>query len=236
LGALGKLGINLGYLITQIVNLLLMIGLMYAVAYRPIVKMLRQRRERIAEGVNNARKAEEALASAESDRQKVLDEARAEAQKIVTEARTRAEEAAGQIRTEAEEEARRIRTQAEADAASERDRLLADMRGQIISLSMAAAGHLIGSNLDDQQQRRLVEEFFTSIPEEARGLGDSLVVVTAVPLTEGEVKRFKKELGTDDIIFQTDPGILGGVVVRSGGRQFDASFASQLASLRGALS
>lgn len=234
--ALNALGINLGLLIAQIANLLIMIVLLSVVAYKPILNMLKQRRERIAEGLNNARKAEEALASAASDKQKVIDEARAEALRIVAEARQRAEELAAQVKVEAQEESSRIRKQAETDASRERDRLLVDMRDQIASLSIAAANHLLGENLDEKRQRALVQDFFTKIPPEAKGLGDHMVVITAVPLTEKEQKRFIKELGTEDLTFRTDPSILGGVVVRAGGMQVDGSFANQLASLRTTLS
>ncbi len=234
--ALANLGINLGYLITQIVNLLLMLVILYLVAYKPMVRMLRERRERIAEGINNARKAEEMLASADADKQALLDEARAESQRIVSEARSRAEDAADQIKADARQEANRILEQARQDAVSERNRLLADMRDQIVLLSIAAASHLLRVNLDEKMQRELVTDFFTRLPAEAKSLDGSLVVLTAIPLTGDEQARFKKELGSEDVTFKTDPAILGGVVVRAGGREVDGSFASQLESIQADLS
>jgi F-type H+-transporting ATPase subunit b len=235
LDALGALGINLGLLIANVVNVLLMILLLSAVAYRPIVRMLRTRRERIAEGLNNARRAEEALASAEADKQAVLDQARAEAQRIAAESRARADEAADQIRAEARTEAARIIKQAEDDAAAEKQRLLADMRGQIVDLSIAAANRLIGASLDEKRQKAIVSDFFTAVPAEAKKLGGSVIVVTALPLTAAEQKKFKAELAAESVEFVVDPAILGGVVVRGGGREVNASFASQLDELRASL-
>ncbi|HEC24199.1 MAG TPA: ATP synthase F0 subunit B [Chloroflexi bacterium] len=231
--ALGSLGINLGLLIAYTLNVLGMLVILRVVAYKPIVSLLQQRRERIAEGINNARKAEEALASAEANKKAILDEARAEAQRIISEARTRAEELAAQIKSEAQQEARRIVEQAETEAASERDRLLSEMRDQIVALSMAAAGHLISVSMDEKRQREEVERFFTALPPEVKALGtEDLVVVTAIPLTDEEKARIKKELGTEDVTFETDPRILGGVIVRAAGQQVDASYASQLTSMR----
>ncbi len=234
--ALGKLGINLGLLIANVLNLLLLIVLLYALAYKPIVKMLRQRRERIAEGLSNARKAEEALASAEADKQKLLDEARAEAQRVLHEARTRADELAAQIKADAQAEALHVLEEARQNAGGERDRVMADMRDQIISLSLAAASQLLGTNLDEKRQRQIVEDFFTRIPPEAKDLGDNLIVITAVPLNADEEKRFKQELGAKEVTFRVDPSILGGVIVRAGGQQVDGSFAHQLASMHSSLS
>jgi F-type H+-transporting ATPase subunit b len=223
-------------LFLQIVNFLVLVIVLWAIAYRPILNMLKQRRETIAEGLNNARKAEEALANAEADKQKLLDEARAEAQRIVNDARSTAEKVSAQVKSDAQEEAKRIKDQARADAATEHDRMLADMRDQIVSLSVAAANHLIGSNLDEKKQHALVSDFFSKVPAGAKNLGESVTVVTAVPLNDTERKKFEKDLGAKNIDFQVDPAILGGVIVRGGGQQVDGSFASQLSSLRSSLS
>jgi F-type H+-transporting ATPase subunit b len=233
---LEKLGINSGYLFLQIINFIVVALLLQFILYKPVVKTLKERRERIAEGLNNARKAEEALASAEVDKQKLLDEARAEAQRILNEARTRADDMAAQIKTEAQAEAQRVLEEARQDANGERNRVMIDMRSQIVSLSLAAASQLLGTTLDENRQRQIVEDFFTHIPPEAKDLGDNLIVITAVPLNADEEERFKTELGAKEVTFRVDPSILGGVIVRAGGQQVDGSFAHQLASMHTSLS
>jgi len=230
-----KLGINLGYLIAYVINILVMLAVLWLAAIGPLTKMMQQRRERIAEGINQARKAQEALASAENDRQAILDEARVEAQKIVAEARSRAEDAAGQVKADASEEAKRVLAQAAADADTQRQAALADMRDQIISLSMAAANHLIGASLDEKKQKSVVTDFFTAVPAEARALGGDVTVVTAIPLTSAEQKKFESSLG-GSVSFHVDPSILGGVVIRSGAQEVDNSFRGQLAGMRSSLS
>lgn len=230
--ALDALGINAGLLLVYIINVLLMLVLLRLVAYKPILNMLEQRRERIAEGINNARRAEEALASANTDRDALLDEARAESQRIATEARTRSQEAANQIEQDAREEARRIVEQARRDAEAEKELALANMRDQIVSLSMAAANHLIGESLDETQQRQIVDSFFTSLPAEASTLAAPLEVVTAVPLTDAEQQKIRQSLSGQEVSFSSDPSILGGVIIRGQGEQVDASFRTQLTQMR----
>ena len=154
----------------------------------------------------------------------------------MADARDRAGELEAQMKADAQEEASRILEQARADAASERNRTLAEMREQIVSLSMAAANHLVYSGLDEKSQRAEVERFFTALPAEAATLGDGLVVVTAIPLTDKEMAAARKDLGAEDVVFETDPSILGGVIVRAEGQQIDASFASQLTTMRTSLS
>lgn len=232
---LAPLGLNLGYLAVQIVGFILLVLALNAILYRPLLNMLAQRRERIADGLNQAREAEQSLSRAEADRQKLLDEARQEAQRITAEARTRADELARNLEAEARREAQSIREAAQAEAAGEHDRQLADLREQIVALSIAAANHLIGANLDEKRNRELVAQFFSNVPKEAKGLGDNITVITAVPLNDDEQKRFMKELGAKNITFRTDPGILGGVIVRAGAQEVDASFRNQLTELRATL-
>ncbi len=233
---LAPLGINLGLLFAQIIAFLILVLVLWAALYRPMSNMLRQRSERIAEGLNNARRAEEALASAETDKQKILDEARVEAQRIAADARTRAEEGAAKVKSDAQAEAKRILEAARSDAETEKERVMADMRDQIVALSLAAANHLIGQNLDEKKQIQYVQQFFTSLPPEAKKLSGDVTVITAVPLKAEEQKKFQKELGAKQIIYRVDPSILGGVIVRAGGEQVDGSFANQLAALRSSLS
>jgi F-type H+-transporting ATPase subunit b len=235
LEALGKLGINLGYLITQIVNFLILFLLLRAVAYKPLMNMMRQRRERIEQGLDEARRAREALENAEADAQRLLTEKQAEAQRLVNEATSKAEEAARQTREEAREQAASILEQAKAEAEAERNRILGDVRGQIVDLSIAAAHRLIGDGLDPARQRKLVRDFFTRMPEEARGLGEHVAVITAVPLTNEEQAQARRDLDAGQVEFRVDPAIMGGVVVRSGAREVDGSLAGQLAEMRAGL-
>jgi F-type H+-transporting ATPase subunit b len=230
---LAALGINLGFLVSQIINFIILMAVLSIVLYKPLLNMLEQRREKIRKGLEDARAAEERLANAEAEAQKLLDEKRAEAQQIVSEARGRADEAAAAIETEAREEAQRILRDAQENAEAERNRLLADMRGQIAELSLAAAQRIIGDGLDGKKQKALVDEFFGSLPPEAKGLGgQSVIVTTALPLTAAEQKKAQKEVGADDVEFVVDPSILGGAIVRAGDRVVDGSVRGQLGALQ----
>lgn len=226
------LGINLGYLIVQLINIVAIYLFMRAFAIGPITKALASRRERIARGEENARLAEERLANAEAEAQQLLDGKRAEAQQIVNDATRRAEEAAKAIEEEARADAKGIVEKARADAESERNRVLSDMRGQVAALSMAAASRIIGEGLDSGKHESLINEFFGALPAEAKGLGGKVTVTTALPLSDAEQKAAQKHIGSDDVEFLVDPTILGGAVVRSGDQIVDGSVRNQIGALR----
>jgi F-type H+-transporting ATPase subunit b len=231
--------------LSQIANFAILAFLLYRFGYRPILRVLDQRRERIEKGLEDARMAEEARANAESERQQILDEARAEAQGIVAEANQRGEAQAAKIVEESKEQANTILQEARADAAAERNRMLGEMRGQISALAIAAANQLVGATMDEQRQVELVDEFFSGVKAGKVKVADKVdvlvgqraVVTSALPLTEADQATYRsylqERLGQDATVeFRTDPGIMGGVVLRVGDMVVDDSVSGKMSALR----
>ena len=96
--ALGNLGINLSYLVVQILNFFIVMLIMSFWAYKPILKVLDERRDKIAQGLEDAREAEEARANAQSEAKKIIAEAQSERASIVADATARAEKTAADMR------------------------------------------------------------------------------------------------------------------------------------------
>lgn len=243
-----KLGINLGYLIFQILNFTILCVLLYAWAYKPIMNMMDKRRKKIAQGLEDARVASEARANAEEEAAKILTEAQNKANGVVRESTERAEAAALDIRAAAEAEATKEREAALADVKVERDRMLGDLRSQIAALAIAAAEKLVGESLDEKRQHALIDEFFSGVRagnvvvlEGMKLSGSSAEVTSALPLSPEEMGAVKRDILSKvgeqaTVSFRVDPDILGGLVIRVGGKVLDASVAGQLESLRQSIS
>ena len=88
------LGIVPGIVLAQCLNFLLLILVLRVIAFKPLLKVLDQRQERIAKGIEDARQAEARLANIEADYSRRMDEARAEGQKTVAELTANAEKQA----------------------------------------------------------------------------------------------------------------------------------------------
>jgi F-type H+-transporting ATPase subunit b len=240
---LEKLGINLGYLLVQIFNFLIMFVVLKEWVYKPILGLLEKRRQTIAQGLEDARVAAEARANAERDAEKILADARAEASRVVREATERAETAAKDVAAAAEVETAQAREEALTAVQGERDRILNDVRGQVAALAIAAAQKLVGEALDEKRQRSLLDEFFSGVKsgklvvlQEADFKGASAEVTSALPLTEKEQQTVKKDVlakvGAKAVSFRVDPSILGGLVVKVGDKVLDGSVAGKLEGLR----
>lgn len=242
------LGINLGYLIVQVLNFAIMFIVLRKWAFIPIMDMLERRRATIAEGLENARIAAEARENAEQEAEKILAEARTEAGQIVREATERAEEQGREVIGAAEAEAAKKRDEALAEAERERERMLGELRGQVAALAMAATQKLIGESLDQQRQHALINEFFSGVKsgevvvmEGEEMTGASAEVTSALPLTPEEKDIVKEDIlsktgSQATVAYRVDPAILGGLVIRVGDKVLDGSVAGKLKSLRQSLS
>ena len=226
-----KLGINLGFFIFQLLNFGIVFFLLARFVWPRVVRLLDERAERIARGLEDARIAEEARENAERAREDVLRQARAEGQKVLEEARQRGEDQGSQAVAEARKEADQLRAHARQQAEEERNRILGDTREQIVQLAMAAAERLIGESLSEERQRSVITEFFSQVPAEAKKLGKEITVVSALPLDADEKAEVKKVTGATQVEYRVDPSIIGGLILRAGDKVVDGSVRGGLRSL-----
>jgi F-type H+-transporting ATPase subunit b len=237
------LGINLGLLIVQIIAFIIVFLTLNAWVYDPMLNMMESSKQKIAQGLEDARVAAEARADAEKEAAKVIADAQTEASKIVREATDRAVVAGQDVKTAVEAEAAKAREAAIAEAEVERNRILGDLRSQVASLAIAAANKLVGEALDEKKQRSLLDEFFSGVKsgklivlDGVNFQGESAQVTSALPLSKDEEEVVRRDVlakaGAKDISFRVDPAILGGLVIRVGDKVLDNSVAGKLEGLR----
>ena len=241
-----QLGLNLGLIIVQIIAFIIVFLTLNAWVYQPMLDMMESRKQKIAQGLEDARVAAEARADAEKEAAKVIADAQTEASKIVREATDRAAVAGQDVKAAAEAEAARAREAGIAEAEVERNRILGDLRSQVASLAIAAANKLVGEALDEKKQRALLDEFFSGVKSgkvvvlgDADFKGESAQVTSALPLSKDEEESVRKDVlakaGAKEVAFRVDPSILGGLVIRVGDKVLDGSVAGKLEGLRQSL-
>jgi F-type H+-transporting ATPase subunit b len=241
---LEALGLNLGYILLQICMFGIVFVTLRAWVYKPVLGLLQSRREKIAQGLEDARVAAEARSNAEREAARIISESQAKAALTVREATERAELASKDVKTLADAEAAKARELALLEVEQERDRILAELRTQVAALAISAAQKIIGETLDARRQHALVDEFFSGVKagkvvvlQDAALQGSAAEVISALPLTEMEQATVKSQvlaqLGAEaNIAFRVDPGILGGLIVKVGDKVVDGSVAGQLQVLR----
>jgi len=250
LGALGELGINVPFLLSQIVNFLILFAALYFLLWKRILKMLDARKQRIAQGLADAEQARKDRERAEAEYQQRIERAGQEREEILAGAVKEGELAREQVLAEARAEAEHIIAEARTELERDRQEMLADLRGQVASLAIAVSNKIIGEALDKQRQRRLIDEFFSGIQagrvvvldeeeiEWVKRRGTMTAhVTTALPLSTGEQETVASSLAAHlgekpELEFKVDPSILGGLVIKIGDRVVDGSVAGKLTALQ----
>lgn len=152
------LGIDWRLLIAQVVNFLILLILLTKFLYKPIVKMLDNRSNKIESGLKAAEKSQKDLAKADVDAEKIREKAYKEANEILVGAKSEAGEEAKKIVSKAEAQAEEIRKYAAEEALSSKDKAMRDAKGELSNLVTLALGKIIGEQLDETEKKKMTEK------------------------------------------------------------------------------
>ncbi len=163
----GGLGINaLGFL-SQLISFLIVLFILWKWAFPLITKTLEKRQAVIREGIENAEKAKRDLADAAANAERILAQARVQAQETIERAQKAAQQEEKRILEEASARAEQVGQQQIQRIQQEANRARAELGRLVVNLSIDAAGRVVGRSVNNDDNRRLVEEFVSS-NEQAR--------------------------------------------------------------------
>jgi len=151
-------GFDIRVFLSQVISFILVALLLKRFAYKPILKVLEERRQRIAEGLLNADKIKQQLAEAEQRYQEILAKGNQEAQKMIDEARARAGIIAERKQQEAIVAAEQILAKAREASALEHERTMSQLKRELGRLVVDTTAKVTGKVLTSDDQRRLQEE------------------------------------------------------------------------------
>lgn len=155
------LTINLFWILISAANFVVVFAILYLFAFKPVSRMLEERRQRLEQGLKDAEQARRDRESAEQERLAALAEARREANEILDRAQKVSQETREADIAATRQELDRMRIRATADIEAEKGRAIADLRAEVADLALAAAGKVVGESMTDERQRRLVEAFLS---------------------------------------------------------------------------
>jgi F-type H+-transporting ATPase subunit b len=151
-------GVDWPHLTAQVISFSIVCVLLYRLAYRPVLAMLAQRRETIAQGLANTEKINAALAAIDRQREGILAAARDEAARLLEEARVVARRMREQETQRAAATANRIVLKAREQADSERALMVAMVKRDIGHLVVETTAAVAGKVLTLDDHRRLVHD------------------------------------------------------------------------------
>ena len=158
MGGLANLGINLPILLAQIVNFVILFGLLYLVAYKPIMRMLDERSRRVRESMEQTEFIKQQAERAEEEAEKRIDVASKEGQELVARSVRTGEGIRQQAQQEAKQDAESLINRARLEIQRERDGAIDDLRKEFADLTIMAAEKVIEQSLDKKAHHELIDK------------------------------------------------------------------------------
>jgi F-type H+-transporting ATPase subunit b len=151
-------GVNWSLLAANAISFIIVCAFLYFFAYRRVLAMLEERRQRIAEGLANAERIKQDLARTEAQRQEVLLQANGQAAKLIEEARAAAARVQERETQKAIAAAEQIIAKAREAAAADHARMLSELKREVGRLVVQTTAIVTGKVLTADDHRRLADE------------------------------------------------------------------------------
>ncbi len=166
---MGELGINLPSLLAQLVNFGILLGILYLVAYKPIMKMLDDRANRIKESMEQTEVIKDKAEKAEEEIAEQLKKAGRQSQAVIDRGVRTGEEMRQKAQEEAKKETEALLARAHNEIRRERDGVIDDLRREFADLTILAAGKVIDRTLDKKAHRQLIDKVLEEGTELKKG-------------------------------------------------------------------
>ncbi len=157
--------INWALLLTQVVTFLAAMIIVWRLFWGPLTQFMRDRSRKISDDLQRTESGRREIEALEAEYRRRLGEIEQQAQQKFNEALARGHASQDQILLEARAQAKQILERAHEDLSRERDRVVAELRGQVTDLALAAVERLLGQGLDQAVQRRLLDQFLKDLDQ-----------------------------------------------------------------------
>jgi F-type H+-transporting ATPase subunit b len=154
-----------GLIIWTFLTFAVLLWILKRFAWKPLLTSLEKREEHIRSDMQRAEHAREESEKLLDEHKKMMTHSELEARKIMEEARKTAEKIRGDIVAAAEEQARQMTAQAKSEIQREKSTAMAQLRNEVADLAIQAAEKILSERLDDERNRRLVDEFISGLPK-----------------------------------------------------------------------
>jgi len=147
-----------GLFVWTILSFLLLMFLLSKFAWKPLLKMLNEREEKIKTAIEKAENAEKKLETLNEQGEKILSDARSESQKLLLSTKETAQNLKEEIEREAKQKATSIIDQARVQIQAEKNQVLSEIKNELSSFSIMIAEKLIKKNINKDDNMKLINE------------------------------------------------------------------------------
>ena len=152
-----------GLFVWTILTFLLLLAVLAKFAWKPLLKMLKDREELIRSSLEDAEKAQTELAKLNAEGEKIINKARAEAQEILSQCKSSAATLKDEALKDAKEKAKVIADNAEKQILVEKEKAIEEIKSEVVNLSLSVAEKLIKKNISVEDNKALIDESLSHV-------------------------------------------------------------------------
>lgn len=154
---LESFGVQPILLAAQAVNFLILLFLLNKFLYKPVLKVLEERKLKIAQSLKDAEAIELKLKKTEEEREKKLSQAAKEAQELINDSTKEAAVLIENAHIKASEEIQEMLSKAKNEIVQEREQMHQEMRNEVADLIVLSLEKITGKMIDKKDQKTIVE-------------------------------------------------------------------------------
>ena len=152
-----------GLFVWTILTFLLLLTVLAKFAWKPLLKMLKDREDLIRSSLEDAEKAQTELANLNAEREEIINKARSEAQSILSEGKVAASKLKDETLKAAKDQAKSILTDAEKQIRIEKHKAIEEIKSEVVDLSLSVAEKLIKKNISREDNQAIIDESLENI-------------------------------------------------------------------------
>lgn len=152
-----------GLFVWTILTFLVLLGVLAKFAWNPLLKMLKDREELIRSSLEDAEKAKTELERLNTEGQDIINKARSEAQTILAEGKAAASKLKDETLNGAKDQAKSILSDAEKQIQIEKDKAIAEIKSEVVDLSLSVATKLIKKNISREDNQALIDDSLENV-------------------------------------------------------------------------
>ncbi|HEY4694878.1 MAG TPA: F0F1 ATP synthase subunit B [Candidatus Nanoarchaeia archaeon] len=153
-----EFGINPYLLLAQVVNFTILLFLLKKILYKPILKVLEERKVKIVRSLKEAEDIEKRLVETAKEQEKILEKARSEAANLISEVKKESKELSEKMLADTRATVDEAMKRGEERLELEKQQMMSEVKKDLAGLVIAATAKVTQKTMDEPSNRRLVEE------------------------------------------------------------------------------
>lgn len=153
-----SLGLNVKLFIAQVINFGILLFVLYRFAYKPVLRMLEERTQKIEKGLADAEKSQKILTEMTEKEKALISEAKKQAKEIISAAEEQAQKNRDEIIASTKEETTRLMQQTQKNIEEQKAQMITDVKKDLGGIVVAAVEKVIGEKMDPIKDAKMISD------------------------------------------------------------------------------